>query len=140
MIYYKIYYCQCITNNYALTTALVMNNNYYSIFKPRHIVRCLKPTNGLEIFDDLCLAAFNSNSLKMDFEKILCTSANARKHIQMAYYQQQLWIQAPLEDGLEMVSQRKFNSSWFVTSKPEDLPDPCTCGKCVHKNGYVTVG
>ena len=39
---------------------------------------------------------------KMDFEEIPCTSANARKHIQRAYYQQQLWIQAPLEDGLEI--------------------------------------
>ena len=51
-------------------------------------------------FDDLRLAAFDSNSLKMDFEKISCMSANARKHIQSAYYQQQLWIQAPLKDGL----------------------------------------
>ena len=60
------------------------------------------PTKDLETFDDLHLAAFNSNSLKMDFEKIICTSANARKRIQRAYCQQQLWIQAPLEDGLEM--------------------------------------
>ena len=56
----------------------------------------------LETFDDLRLAAFNNNSLKMDFEKIPCTSANARKHIQRSYYQQQLWIQAPLKDSLEM--------------------------------------
>ena len=69
---------------------------------PSAVVRCLKPTKDLETFDDLHLAAFNSNSLKMDFEKIPCTSANARKHIQRAYYQQQLWIQAPLKDGLEM--------------------------------------
>ena len=53
-------------------------------------------------FDDLHLVAFNSNSLEMDFEKIPCMSANARKHIQRAYYQQQPWIQAPLKDGLEM--------------------------------------
>ena len=32
-------------------------------------------------FDDLCLAAFNGNSLKMDLEKIPCTSVNARKHM-----------------------------------------------------------
>ena len=51
---------------------------------PSAVVRCLKPTKDLEKFDDLRLAAFNSNSLKMDFEKIPCTSANARKHIQMA--------------------------------------------------------
>ena len=69
---------------------------------PSAVVRCLKPTNDWETFDDLHLAAFNSNSLKMDFEKIPSTSANARKHIQRAYYQQQLWIQAPLEDGFEM--------------------------------------
>ena len=23
----------------------------------------------------------------------------------------------------------------FVISKPDNLPDPCTCGKCAHKNG-----
>ena len=69
---------------------------------PSAVVTCLKSTKDLETFDDLHLAAFNSNSLKMDFEKILCTSANARKRIQRAYYQQQLWIQAPLEGGLEM--------------------------------------
>ena len=44
------------------------------------VVRFLKPTKDLETFDDLRLAAFNSNSLKMDFEKIPFTSANARKH------------------------------------------------------------
>ena len=63
---------------------------------------CSKMSQALETLDDLYLAAFNSNSLKMVFEKIPCTSANARKHIERAYYQQQLWIQAPLKDGLEM--------------------------------------
>jgi len=63
------------------------------------LVRCLKPTTDLETFDDLRLAAFNSNALKMDFERTPCTSANARKHIQRAYYQQQLWIQAPFRNA-----------------------------------------
>ena len=45
------------------------------------LVKCLKPSMDLETFDDLHLAAFNSNALKMDFEKTTCTSANARKHI-----------------------------------------------------------
>ena len=35
----------------------------------KYLVRYLKPTKDLETFDDLRLAAFNSNSLKMDFEK-----------------------------------------------------------------------
>ena len=48
---------------------------------PSAVVRCLKPTKDLETFDDLHLAALNNNSLKMDFEKIPCMSANARKHI-----------------------------------------------------------
>ena len=39
----------------------------------------------------------------MNFEKIPCTSAKARKHMGHNYYQQQLWIQAPLKDAsLEM--------------------------------------
>ena len=54
---------------------------------PSCVVGCLKPTKDLETFDNLRLAPFNSNSLKMDFP---CTSANARKHIERAYYQQQL--------------------------------------------------
>ena len=41
------------------------------------VVRCLKPAKDLETFDDLCLAAFSNNSLKMDFEKIPCMSPNA---------------------------------------------------------------
>ena len=45
---------------------------------PSAVVRCLTPTKDLETFDDLRLAAFNSNSLKMNFEKIPFTSAKAR--------------------------------------------------------------
>ena len=79
----------------------------------------------LETFDDLRLAAFNSNYLlKMDFEKFPARQPMQEKGI--------LSTTAPLKDGLEMVSQRKCNRN-IATSKPEDLTDPCTCGKCVHK-------
>ena len=84
-----------IFNNLELTESMIQTAENY-------LVRYLKPTKDLEAFDDLRLAAFNSNSLKIDFEMIPCTSANARKHIQRTYYHQQLWIQAPLKDGLEM--------------------------------------
>ena len=42
------------------------------------LARCLK---DLEMFDDLpvCLAVFNSNALKLDSERTVSTSANARK-------------------------------------------------------------
>ena len=53
----------------------------------------------METFDDLRIAAFDSNALKMDFERTACTSTNARKHIQRAYYQQQLWVKAPFRDA-----------------------------------------
>ena len=33
------------------------------------LVKCLKPTIDLEIFDVLRLAAFNGNALKMDFKR-----------------------------------------------------------------------
>ena len=39
------------------------------------------------------------NALKLDFERTVCTSTNARKHIYRAYYQVQLWIQAPFRDA-----------------------------------------
>ena len=112
------------------------------------------PTKDLETFDDLCLA-FNNNSLKINFEKTPCTSAKARKHIQRPYYQQHLWIQAPLKDaslernaesyGFTFVKKQdgKFNSSWYCYPQPEDLPDPCTCDKCAHKKElhvYVAAG
>ena len=48
---------------------------------------------------DLRLTAFTSNALKMDFEMTACTSMNARKHIHRAYYQMQLWVQAPFRDA-----------------------------------------
>ena len=63
------------------------------------LVRCLKPTTDLETFDDLHLAAFNSNALKLDFERTACTLTNARKHIYRAYYQVQLSVQAPFRDA-----------------------------------------
>ena len=63
------------------------------------LVKCLKPTTDLEIFVELRLAAFTSNALKMDFERTACTSMNARKHIHRAYYQLQLWVQAPFIDA-----------------------------------------
>jgi len=40
-----------------------------------------------ETFDEVWLDAYSSNALKIDFEKTPCTSINARKHIQRAYYQ-----------------------------------------------------
>ena len=85
---------------------------------------CSNVSQVNETFDDLHLAAFNSTSLKMDFEKIPCTLANTRNHIQRAYYQQQLWIEAPLKDGLEMKSElygftKKI--SWFLVLLPPSL-------------------
>ena len=38
------------------------------------LVKCLKPATDLQTFDDLRLAAFNSNALKLDFERTACTS------------------------------------------------------------------
>ena len=107
------------------------------------LVKCLKPSTDLETFDDLRLAAFNSNALKMDFEKATCTSANARKHIHRAYYQHQLWVQAPFRDATTILDAESYGFikrgslllPEIVISKPEGLLDPCTCGKCAHKNG-----
>ena len=41
------------------------------------LVKCLKPSTDLKTFDDMRLASFNSNALKMNFERTTCTSANA---------------------------------------------------------------
>ena len=60
------------------------------------------------------------------------------------YYQQQVCMQAQLikDASLEMNAEsygftfvKKKFMIIIVISKPEDLPDTCTCGKCGHKNG-----
>ncbi|KAI4833001.1 hypothetical protein KUCAC02_015935 [Chaenocephalus aceratus] len=107
------------------------------------LVKCLKPSTDLKTFDDLRHAAFDSNALKMDFERTTCTSTNARKHIHRGHHQQQLWVQAPFRDATSIMNAENYGfvrlgSSLipeFVISKPEGLPDPCTCGKCARKNG-----
>lgn len=106
------------------------------------LVKCLRPSTDLETFDDLRLAAFNNSVLKMDFEKIPCTSTNIRKHIQRAYYQQQLWVQAPFGDASVTTNAESYGYvrsgglliPEIVLSKPKDLPDPCRCGKCARQN------
>ena len=118
---------------------------------PSVVVRCLKPTTDLETFDDLRLAAFNSNYLKMNFEKITCTSANARKHMGHVINNSHRY-KPHLKMSLEMNAESYGFT--FVKNKTENLivpgivtpslktliPDPCTCGKCAHKNGYVAAG
>ena len=107
------------------------------------LVKCLKPSTDLETFDDLCLASFNSNALKVNFERTACTSTNAKKHIRRAYYQQQLWIKAPFRDATLTMNPESYGFERrgtllipdIVITKPEGLPDPCTCGKCARKNG-----
>ena len=109
----------------------------------RFLVKCLKPSTDMETFDDLRIAAFDSNVLKMDFERTACTSTNAGKHIQRAYYQQQLWVQAPFTDATSILNADAYGFirkgcllvPEIVISKPEGLPDPCSCAKCAHKNG-----
>ena len=106
------------------------------------LVKCLKKTD-LETFADLRFHAFASSALKMDFERAPCTSRNARKHIKRAFYQQQLWVQAPFRDATTLLNAEFYGFvrrdsgliAEILTSKPEGLPDPCTCGKCARKNG-----
>ena len=91
------------------------------------LVKYLKPSMDLEKFDDLRLAAFNSNALKIDFEKTACPSANARKHIHRAYFQLQLWVQAPFRDATTIMVAESYGFvkrgslllPEIVISKPE---------------------
>lgn len=51
--------------------------------------------------------------------------------------------QAPFRDAITTVNAELYGYVWrnnsvildFVVSKPENLPDSCTCGKWAHKNG-----
>jgi len=89
---------------------LVKPDQFFDLYPPQltenliqmaetFLARCLKPVTDLEMFDDLCLAEFNSNTLKLDLERTVCTSANARKHIYRAYYQIQLLVLASFRDA-----------------------------------------
>ena len=106
------------------------------------LVKCLKPSTNLETFDELRLAEFDNSALKIDFEKTACTSTNIRKHIQRSYYQAQLWIQAPFRDAAILMNAESYGYTRvndllvpeMVITKPEELPDPCKCGKCARKN------
>ena len=77
----------------------------------------------------------------MDFEKTPCTSTNARKHIQRAYVLPNANVgtrDATTTMNAKSCSHVRGDSSLvpeFVISKPDNLPDPCTCGKCACKNG-----
>ena len=94
-------------------------------------------------FDDMRLASFNSNALKMNFERTTCTSANAKKHICRSYYQQRLWIEAPFRDATLTMNPESYGFERrgtllipeIVITKPEGLLDTCMCGKCARKNG-----
>ena len=64
-------------------------------------------------------------------------------NIKRAFYQQQLWVQAPFRDATTLLNAEFYGFvrrdsgliAEILTSKPEGLPDPCTCGKCARKNG-----
>ena len=92
------------------TTLLILNFNCPQLTESAiqmaetFLVKCLKPSTDMKTFDDLRIAPFDSNVLKMDFERTACTSTNARKHIQRAYYQQQLWVQAPCTDAISILN------------------------------------
>ena len=59
---------------------------------------------NLDTFDNLRIAAFDSNVLKIHFERTPCNSIYARKHIQRAHYQQQLRVQAPFTDATSILN------------------------------------
>lgn len=106
------------------------------------LVKCFKPPTDLQTFDDLHLAAFDSNAFKMYFEKTPCTSTNARKHILRDYYLLQLWTQAPFRDATLTMNAKFYGFEKrgsvlvpdIVISKHEGLQDPCTCSKSARKN------
>jgi hypothetical protein len=68
------------------------------------LVKCLKPSTHLETFDQLRIDTFDNNALKLDFEKTACTSTNIKTHIQIRYYQMQLWIQAPFRNTTTLLN------------------------------------
>jgi hypothetical protein len=97
------------------------------------LVKCLKPSTELKTLDDLRFAAFNNNGFKVNCERATCTSTNVRKHI-LRGYQHQMWVQAPFRDASLIMNAESYGfvrrCSLLVISKPEGLPDPCTCDCC----------
>ena len=69
---------------------------------------------------DIWLTECNDIALKMDFERTPFTWVIARKPIHRAYYQQQVWIRAPVRDAtlamnteLEDFVRKGNNGSWY---------------------------
>ena len=132
-------------------TSLVLNFNSPQLTESSiqmaetFLVKCLKPTTDLETFDDLRLTAFNSNALKMDFERTACTSTNARKHIHRAYYQLQLWVQAPFRDATLTMNAEAYGFERrgnllvpeIVISKPEACQIPAHVASVLARMGAV---
>ncbi len=57
-----------------------------------------------------------ANALNMGFEKATCT-----KHIHRAYYQHQLWVEAPFRDATTILDAESYTVNQKVCSSRESL-------------------
>ena len=82
---------------------------------------------------------------EIELTKLPCTSKTIRLHIIHALYQCYRWVMAPDRD-IAISHLPPEDYAYQVTGKylepllidgpyiPDDLPEPCTCGKCARKN------
>ena len=92
-----------------------------------------------ETFDSLRYDQYYKSS-KLDFSKLVCTSETLKNHIRRAFLQCNKWFLAhmpfesqnlnPLHYGYKDVNGKLLPLIISTKNRPEDLPEPCKCGKC----------
>ena len=108
------------------------------------LVKCLKPTTDLETLILMTCVSLHSIAMPSRWTlKELLAPQPMQGNTSIAYYQLQLWVQAPFRDATLTMNAEAYGFERrgnllvpeIVISKPEGLPDPCTCCKCARKNG-----
>ena len=108
------------------------------------LVDILKPKSTVKTFDKLRELKYFDYKSDIDLTKLPCTSSTIRLHIAHGFYQCYRWIMAPKGDitithpPQEYAYEAKGDCLEPILLngpiKPDDLPEPCNCGKCARNN------
>ena len=105
------------------------------------LVVIIKPARSpIKTLDDLRILKYFDLKSQLDLTKLPCTTTTIQLHIIHSFYQCFRWIMAPIRDVTvshpPLLYAYEVNGDFLEPllleepTKPEDLPDPCICGKC----------
>ena len=111
----------------------------------RFLVDIIKPAQSeVKTFNELRELKYYNYKSELELTKLPCTSTTIRLHVIRAFYQCYRWVMAPNRDIATTHSPEDY--AYQVTgeylepllidgpNKPDDLPEPCTCGECAREN------